>query len=558
MLYDPPYFRFIMTYQVLARKYRPQKFTDVVGQEHITTTLSNAISTGRLHHAYLFTGARGIGKTTVARILAKALNCKNKDNTEPCNSCVSCKDITNGTSLDVQEIDGASNTGVDDVRELREHARYMPSSATYKIYIIDEVHMLSTSAFNALLKMLEEPPAHVIFMFATTEAHKIPVTILSRCQRYDFKRIPAKTIAATLKTIAGGENVKIDDNSLHLIAREATGSLRDAESLFDQAIAFSGNTVTLDSIKSMLGFLDRKLLFDTVWAIVNRDPKSALSALEKVFESGADISRFTMDILDILRDMLVFAECNTDSCIDLPSDEIDELKKMLSKTTPATLHVLFSACYKIADDVARQTNPKMLLEVGLVRLCHISDVKSIEEIIAKIDSLADNNLSTSLTKNEDRKISSEIVSRSEIAPKPVSHTPTFEPVLSQTDVDAEKKWQEFLRFVVKEKPQVASIFQHGSLLSIDNGVVKMAFDNPLYSDMLLEEDRKRQIENLFESFFKKRMRLATAASGEQKTGQTKADQKRSATRDALGNDIVRQATDILNARIYEVKVEDDK
>ncbi|HQC50654.1 MAG TPA: DNA polymerase III subunit gamma/tau, partial [bacterium] len=250
-----------MSYQVLARKYRPQKFSDVVGQDHITTTLKNAIKSGRLHHAYMFTGARGIGKTTVARILAKALNCFSPVDAEPCGECQNCREITSGTLMDVQEIDGASNNSVDAVREISERVRYMPSSAKYKIYIVDEVHMLSTSAFNALLKTLEEPPAHVIFMFATTESHKIPATILSRCQRYDFRRIPSTLIAKELSRIAGNEGVKVDDSALRIIAHEATGSLRDAESLFDQAIAFSGDEITSEVIGRMLGTLDRKRLY---------------------------------------------------------------------------------------------------------------------------------------------------------------------------------------------------------------------------------------------------------------------------------------------------------
>jgi len=287
-----------MSYQVLARKYRPMRFEEVIGQQHVTQTLQNALASKRIHHAYLFTGARGIGKTTVARILAKALNCEKKvDKINPCNQCETCQEILEGKSLDVQEIDGASNTGVDDVRQIREQTKYLPAKGDYKVYIIDEVHMLSTQAFNALLKTLEEPPPHVIFIFATTEAQKIPATILSRCQRYDFKRIPVKELIASLETIAKTEQVTCDADALHLIAHEAAGSLRDAQSLFDQAIAYAGSKVTYKNLKEMFGFLDRSQLATLLKSILEKDKKGALEQLNLFYQTGADLNRLASDLL---------------------------------------------------------------------------------------------------------------------------------------------------------------------------------------------------------------------------------------------------------------------
>jgi len=267
-----------MSYLVLARKWRPQTFDEIVGQEHIARTLSNALRSGKVAHAFLFTGLRGVGKTTAARILAKALNCEKGPTPTPCNACVNCQEITAGNAVDVLEIDGASNTGVDDVREIIENVRYQPAKSRFKIYIIDEVHMLSTSAFNALLKTLEEPPPHVKFIFATTDPHKVPHTIHSRCQRYDFKRIPLRLIADRLAHITRSEGVTISDRVLFLIAREGEGSMRDAQSLLDQVIAFAGKTVRDEDVGTALGLADRKVLYAVAEAIVERNPATLTGA----------------------------------------------------------------------------------------------------------------------------------------------------------------------------------------------------------------------------------------------------------------------------------------
>ena len=295
-----------MSYQVFARKYRPQTFDDLVGQAHVTRTLKNAVEQNRLAHAYLFVGPRGIGKTSTARILAKALNCVNGPTVSPCGICDSCKEIAGGNSLDVLEIDGASNNGVEQVRELRDNVRYAPSKGHFKIYIIDEVHMLTSAAFNALLKTLEEPPAHVKFIFATTEPQKVLPTILSRCQRFDLHRIPANLIADHLQYIAGNEKVTLEPAAAHAIAKGADGGLRDAESMLDQLVAFCGETIAEQDVLSVFGFTSEQTVANFTEKILQGDTAAALELLYAEAEIGKDMMKLMSDLIAYLRDLLVF------------------------------------------------------------------------------------------------------------------------------------------------------------------------------------------------------------------------------------------------------------
>ncbi len=555
-----------MTYQVLARKYRPQAFAEVIGQEHVTQTLANAIASGRLHHAYLFAGARGIGKTTVARILAKALNCEAREGSEPCNRCPSCNQITGGASLDVQEIDGASNTSVDDVREIRERVKYMPSHGRYTIYIIDEVHMLSTSAFNALLKTLEEPPPHVVFIFATTEAHKIPATILSRCQRYDFRRIPPQLIAATLKRIAREETVSIDDDAVRLIANEATGSLRDAESLFDQAIACGGEAVTVSTIETMLGILDRGLLFDLVGALLASDAQRALGTLDEVFRRGVDLARFAMDLLEMLRHLLVLAETNDARAMgDLLPHEVEQLQALAKKVPAPMLHQMFTSWYGVAERVARSPFPKMLLEVGLIRLCRVGSFASVDELIAKLEGalgtegVSQPSASTLAASSRPAVPPTKQASPAPTPPAQKSEAkPTFEAVANPAFAVNEKRWQEFMRWLAAKRPQLSSIVAAGHFQGMEGDVATVAFDNRLYGDMIEEEERSRQVAQLLAEFFQRPVRLQVARADGADAAADRPKRRRQMEREALGSDMVQQAADILGAELHEVKVDGEK
>jgi len=377
-----------MSYLVLARKYRPQTFDQVVEQTHITRTLTNAIATGRVAHAILFSGPRGTGKTTVARILAKAMNCKDGPTPSPCNVCRSCEEITAGHAVDVFEIDGASNNSVDQVRELRENIKYMPAHSTYKIYIIDEVHMLSTAAFNALLKTLEEPPPHIMFMFATTEPHKIPITILSRCQRHDFRRIALDAIVSHMAWICRQEAVEMAERSLGLIAREAGGSMRDALSLLDQIMTCSQGQMTHEQVLDILGVIDRKTIYDLAAAILAADIPVILNLLDDIYDRGQDMKRLYADLLEHFRNLLVAAiGKNVEKLVDLPSGEVEQLMEQARRTSQATLNQIFELLYREEVAVRLSPNPKLALEMALIRLLQAEPALPIDLLIDKLDDL---------------------------------------------------------------------------------------------------------------------------------------------------------------------------
>ncbi|MCB9552501.1 MAG: DNA polymerase III subunit gamma/tau [Myxococcales bacterium] len=371
-----------MSYLVLARKWRPSTFDEVVGQGHVTRTLKNAIELGRVAHALLFTGSRGVGKTSCARILAKALNCQHGPTTTPCGKCPACTEIGNGTSVDVFEIDGASNNSVEQIREIRESVKFLPTRGKRKMYIIDEVHMLSTSAFNALLKTLEEPPEHVLFVFATTEPHKIPDTIISRCQRYDFKRIPERDIVDAIGGIAAKEGVVVEQAALHHIAREARGGMRDSLSLLDQVIAFCGTTISEAQTREVLGIADRQVLHHLTAAVFEGDGQRALEIIDHLFRFGLDLQKFASEFVQHLRDLMVVKVCaDPERLVDVAPDEVEAMAALVRPVDPARIHRVFNALLQGADEVARSPFPKLVLEMTLLRLCHQGATLPLAEVL---------------------------------------------------------------------------------------------------------------------------------------------------------------------------------
>jgi len=377
-----------MAYTVFARKYRPQTFADLVGQEHVTRTLSNAITSGRVAHAFLFTGVRGVGKTTSARILAKALNCEKGPTPDPCNECEACVQITAGLDLDVLEMDGASNNSVDDVRRLQESIPYRPARDRFKIVIVDEVHMLSTGAFNAFLKTLEEPPAHVKFIFATTESHKVPVTIRSRCQRYDFRLIPQSVIEARIRDILRREQISADDHAISIVAREAAGSMRDALTLLDQVVAFAGNTLAGDEVTRHLGIADREHLHQLCAGVLKGDGKRALEVIDEVAEQGLDLLHFTRQWLDLLRDMVVLRVAGDQpKLVELPAAERSRVEALAKEIDLLEIERAFSGVALLVDEVGRSGTPRTTLEMGAVRLATRPPLRDLAALVARLEAL---------------------------------------------------------------------------------------------------------------------------------------------------------------------------
>jgi DNA polymerase-3 subunit gamma/tau len=376
-----------MSYTVLARKYRPQAFEEMTGQEHVVRTIENAIKLNRVAHAYLFSGPRGVGKTTAARLLARALNCDKGPTAHPCGACRACIEIRDGSSVDVSEIDGASNNGVENVREIRENARYLPQRDRYKIYIIDEVHMLSTAAFNALLKTLEEPPGHLKFIFATTESHKLPDTILSRCQRHNFRRIPASAMLARLKDVALQEKVNISDSALSMIVSQAEGGMRDALSLLDQLLSACGESPSDEAVAEALGAVDRTTIHHLATALVRREASGLLELSLSLWNKGVDLRRVLDDLAGHLRNLFV-GKVTGKAPEELADSDKKALMALANDSDAAELSRLFDIVHQSTWDIVRAAQPRLAFEMALLKALYLAPSAAIPELVARLEHLS--------------------------------------------------------------------------------------------------------------------------------------------------------------------------
>lgn len=378
-----------MSYQALYRKFRPTEFEDVKGQEHIVTTLKNQIKADRIGHAYLFCGTRGTGKTTVAKIFAKAVNCEHPVDGSPCGECPSCRAIADGSSMNVIEIDAASNNGVDNIRQIREEVSYRPTEGKYKVYIIDEVHMLSTGAFNALLKTLEEPPSYVIFILATTEAHKIPITILSRCQRYDFHRISIDTIAARLSDLMLQEKVDVEEKAIRYVAKAGDGSMRDALSLLDQCIAFHlGETLTYENVLEVLGAVDTEVFSRLLRQIIDKNVAAAISMLDELVDEGRELGQLVSDFTWYLRNLLLIQSSDDmEEVLDMSQDSIDALKEEAKLISPEVLLRYIRIFSELGNQVRYASQKRIVIEIAIIKLCRPEMETDQTSIIDRLESL---------------------------------------------------------------------------------------------------------------------------------------------------------------------------
>ena len=549
-----------MSYLVLARKWRPRVFDEVIGQEYIIQTLKNAISSGKTAHAFIFSGPRGVGKTSTARIVAKALNCKNGPTNLPCSECTSCQEISEGNSLDVIEIDAASHTGVKDVREIIENVKYLPSSGKTKIYIIDEAHMLSQSAFNALLKTLEEPPPHVLFILATTEVHKIPVTILSRCQRYDFKKVSTDKIKDRMKQVTSTENINIKEETIYMIARESDGSLRDALSLLDQLVATFGTDIRHEEATRNLGLLDKQLLRKAVSSIFTKDTKMCLETLHEASLKGVSPKRFAEDLLKMLRNALIIRACGGEIISNMSKEEIREIELLTKDHGVGSLELLFNLMLKGAEEVQQSFYPQMALEVTLVKLTILDTSIAIDEILKSIERLEDK-LANATTPSYDKEASrtqavkqlakAKIDKSSDIPPK--NYTERTEEI--NDDSARHLEGRDFLRFLKEKKPVIAMQLEHAQSVKIGDSSINIEFPSQsIHYDYITRKETQNTIRKLSKEFFGRDYKIVALESSPTADSTSLSD-KNSKIRSQIQNtQAVQDAMDIFGGKIVNIKI----
>jgi len=550
-----------MSYIVLARKYRPQTFEQVVDQDHVTRTLTNAILSSRVAHAILLAGPRGTGKTTVARILAKAMNCENGPVPVPCNNCRFCNEIMSDSSADVYEIDGASNNGVDQIRTLRENIKYMPAYSRYKIYIIDEVHMLSVPAFNALLKTLEEPPSYIMFIFATTEPDKIPVTILSRCQRYDFRQIDIESLSGHMKNLCVKEGFDVSVESLELIAREAGGSMRDALSLLDQVVSCVEGSITHDKVLDILSVVDRKIIFDISGAVLGGDLPAILDILEDVYARGYEMQKLYADMVEQFRNLLVVKMGkNISKLVNLPAHEIARMRDQVKDVSLVFLNQIFDVLFKGEAGIRFSAQPKLAIEILFIRIFQIKPAMSIDLLIEKLDNL----------KNEFHEKKNQGISENRVS---YGSQETAHPLYSEDQSDQEEEepsaqagvsdidnldmtWKNLLDIFFKNHSALAASLEKGVLKNLTDKSLEIEINGNGFSINNIKRSKNMAIiEKVCKDFFGKNMKLTLTVKETPENDKKQKIEKESRLRqEVLNNSLVSDTIEIFNGKVLDVKI----
>jgi DNA polymerase-3 subunit gamma/tau len=537
-----------VSYEVFARKYRPQMFDDLVGQTHVSRTLKNAVAQNRLAHAYLFVGPRGVGKTSTARILAKSLNCIKGPTVTPCGVCDNCREIAAGNSLDVIEIDGASNNSVEDVRQLRENVRYAPAKGRYKIYLIDEVHMLSPAAFNALLKTLEEPPEHVKFIFATTEPQKVLPTILSRCQRFDLHRIPANLIAQHLQIIAKKEKITLEAAAAHAIARGAEGGLRDAESMLDQLVAFCGEKIRESDVLNVFGFTSEQTVTDLTGWILRGETPEAIDLLHEQCEAGKDMMRLMADLIAYLRDLLVF-KARPDA---LNEDvDLDVQKSLAAHTELISTDRLLELIDQFATAEGRMKwapNKKLHFEVAIIKAIQSLGQATLDEVIEKLGELRDGGGAKPVAAGADRGEAGSAQRAGVNAPSYKADPPRVEE--KSATVDAENIWERVLAKIPAQKGFVRNSASAAHVLGTEGRNFKLGFasgDKPMM-DFLSTQANRKFVETLLHEITEKDWTLKLTVN-EELASRNAVVPEHSPSHNFKDEPLIQEAIELFNARV---------
>ncbi len=600
-----------MSYLVLARKYRPQKFQDVVGQQAVVRILRNALRRKRVAHAMLFSGVRGVGKTTLARIMAKALNCHHQGEDVPCDHCSSCADIKAGNAIDLHEIDGASNRGINEIRELQENLRFLPISERYKIVVIDEVHMLTVEAFNALLKTLEEPPPHVFFMFATTELHKVPVTILSRCQRYELRRVSLNELIDFFGRIAVSEGVEISDGAMEIIAREADGSVRDGLSLLEQIFSFGGESISEDDLTQVLGLVDSRVFNRLAASLLAGDTGQALTLLAECYGHGMNMKRFSFGILQYLRGLMICKTCrNPTELLDVSADEMTVLRDLTAKYSIETITNVFNIVFSGVDEVGRSSYPRMALEMLFIKAGQAGGVVPLADLLSRLDSMLaaepqppavegahSLNDELPLRIKDDYVAGQSNEGRDEVSPLPlepvqdaaaplredispggtISHalpaaeaaaplpgkaaSPLKEPQpqsvdkvqeISPPSKPLERDWPGFIGHVKERKRWMASTLQLAEKVDELEGELVIKFDDPAECLILQETDNLKLLTEFAQDFFQKELMVkvtVAGSNGEDGELDKPMEERRALTRDP----VVEMVVDTLGGEVSGVR-----